>query len=85
MLEQRIKAAQAANDLGTILRLMAESAQLTPQDFIKKTVGSLLYVYYVYINHLHVRPKDLDDLIDGLLFIEAQNYVDERALKTKVT
>lgn len=48
---------------------------MTTADFIQKTCGSLLFVYYTYVNKYHVRPVDMDDLIDGLLYLDAKSYI----------
>ena len=70
--------AQAAGDIATILRLMAKASELTPEDFIKKTIGSLLFIYYAFVSKFNCRPKDLMDMVDGLLFIEANNFVEKQ-------
>ena len=54
---------------------------MTPEDFIQKTVGSLLYVYYIYLDTFKMIPVDIDDLIDGLLYIEARNYTQEQHIR----
>ena len=30
---------------------------------------------------MHVKPADLEDMIDGLLFIDAHQYIKERAIE----
>lgn len=76
-----MRAAQAAGDISTLLSLIATTAELTPADFIKKTVGNVLFVYYIYLKYFRVKPIDLLDLIDGLLFIEAQDYLESSVRK----
>jgi hypothetical protein len=66
--------ASLAGDLSAILRLIQKTSKLPVQEFIKKTCGSLLYMYYTYVKQLHVVPVDLDDLIDGLLYLDAYHY-----------
>lgn len=80
-MEQQIKQAQATGDIATLLRLMGNTTELTPADFIKKTVGSLLYVYYAYVDRFNQRPKDCEDLVDGLLYIETQQFLEKKAYK----
>lgn len=77
-IEQQIRAAQTTGDVATILRLISQTSELTPQDFIKKTLGNLMYIYYLYLSEFHVRPKDLEDMVDGLLFIDARNFLDKK-------
>ena len=67
-------AAQAAGDISTILKLVASTSAMTVTDFIQKTCGSLLFIYYTYVDKLHTRPVDIDDLIDGLLYLDARQY-----------
>ena len=73
-----MQVAAAANDIATIMKLVASSSALKPADFVKKTVGSLLFIYYSYIDRFHVKPRDLDDLMDGLLYVEARTYIDDQ-------
>ena len=64
-----------------MLKLMSQTASLTPADFIKKTVGTILFVYYTYLKYFTLRPQDLEDLVDGLLFIEAKQFMEAQAKK----
>lgn len=71
--------AAASGDIGSLVRLITETSSQTPADFVKKTVGSILFMYYSFVDKFHVRPRDLDDFIDGMLYIEARAYCDEKA------
>lgn len=73
--EQEMKLASARGDIGTILKIISGTSALPPADFIKKTVGGILFIYYTYMDKYHVRPMDLDDLIDGTLYYDAKNYI----------
>lgn len=77
---EAMRAAQAAGDISTILHLIAKTAELTPDDFVTKTVGYALFLYYFYLDSFHCTPKDMEDLIDGLLYIESKRYIEKRAL-----
>lgn len=77
-IQREIRAASEAGDIATIMRLVASTSALKPADFIKKTVGSLLFIYYSYIDKFHVKPRDVDDLVDGMLYIESRNYIEKR-------
>lgn len=66
--------AASSGDIHTIVKVIANTSTLSPTDFIQKTVGSLLYVYYMYVDRFHTVPTDLDDMIDGILYIEAHQY-----------
>lgn len=78
LLRQQIAAAQVSGDIGTILHLMAKTSELTPSDFISKTVGSILFVYYVYLENFHIKPEDLEDMVDGLLYLDAHNFIQKQ-------
>lgn len=68
-----------------MLKELATTAELSTADFIKKTVGNLLFTYYAYLDHFHLRPADAEDLVDGLLFIEAKSYLDKKSIAQNVT
>lgn len=84
LLRQQIAAAQASGDIGTILHLMAKTSELTPSDFIKKTVGNILFVYYVYLENFHIKPKDLEDIVDGLLYLDAHNFIKKQQYENEM-
>jgi hypothetical protein len=58
---------------------MTKTAELTPADFIKKTVGNILFTYYTFLRYFHLRPTSLEDLVDGLLFIESSQFLEKKA------
>lgn len=72
-----MRAAMASGDISTLIKLMTKTAQLTPDDYITKIIGFLRYFYYSYVKYFHVRPKDMLDLADGILFVDARGYVEE--------
>lgn len=82
-IKQELAAAQAAGDISTIVRIITQTSKMTTEDFIKKTCGGLLFLYYMYVEKLHVRPLDMDDMIDGLLFLDAKNYITKTAMEDK--
>lgn len=73
-------AAQVVGDISTIIKIIARTSGLTVEDFIKKTCGSLLFMYYAYLKKFQVRPVDMDDMIDGLLFLDAEHYVQKQQM-----
>lgn len=77
--EREMKLASSSGDIGTLLRLIAGTSALPPADFIKKTVGGILFMYYLFIDKYHVRPVDLDDLVDGSLYLDAKDYIIKQA------
>ncbi len=70
-----MKAASEAGDISTLLRIITKSSSLTVEDYIKKSLGSIRFMYYMYIDKFHVRPKDLIDMVDGLLYLDARTYI----------
>lgn len=79
-----MRAAAARGDIGAILKLITSTSALPPADFIKKTVGGILFIYYLYIDKYHVRPVDLRDLVDGMLYLDAKDYIiKQQALNEK--
>lgn len=74
-IQEELADAQARGDITTILSIISSSSSLTPADYIKKTCGNILFMYYTFVENLHTRPVDLDDLIDGLLFLDSKNYI----------
>lgn len=82
-LQQSIAAAQAAGDIATILKLVASTTELTPADFISKTLGKLRYLYYIYLSTFHARPLDLIDMIDGILYIDVESFMIKKQRSSK--
>ena len=74
-IRKELAAAQAAGDISTILRIVASSSSLTVTDYIQKTCGSLLFLYYSYVDKFHQRPVDIEDMMDGLLYLDAKGYI----------
>lgn len=72
--------AQATGDISTIISLISNASKRTAADFVKETCGSLLFMYYMYMDKLHGVPVDVDDMIDGLLYLDAKNYIVQDAM-----
>lgn len=73
--------ASERGDIGTLLKIVAQTSTLTPADYIKKTVGSILFLYYNFLDKYHTRPIDMEDFIDGILFMDAKNYIIKRQMQ----
>ena len=80
-IEREAQLASARGDISTLLNLIVSTSSLTATDFIKKTCGSLLFMYYSYVENLHVKPTDIDDMIDGILYLEARNYIHDKQME----
>lgn len=79
-IRREVEMAQARGDISAILRLITSSSQITTTDFIKKTCGGYLFLYYTYVENLHVRPTDMNDLVDGLLYLDAITYIKKKEI-----
>lgn len=80
-LQRDITSAEASNDVGAIIALILNTSELTEDDFVNKTLGHLRFLYYSFLEKFHQRPRDMEDLIDGILYIEDINYIQKRARK----
>lgn len=79
-IESMMATAQATGDISTIISLISNASKRTAADFVKETCGSLLFMYYMYMDKLHGVPVDVDDMIDGLLYLDAKNYIVQDAM-----
>lgn len=77
-LKQDILLAQQRGDISTILKLMVSTSSLTATDYIEKSCGNLLYFYYTYVENIHQLPIDVIDMVDGILYLEAKSYVQNK-------
>lgn len=64
-----------------MLSLIVNASELPIEDFIDQTLGSMRYLYYVYLNKFHVVPIDMDDMIDGLMYIDIEQRIQSDAMK----
>ena len=71
----------ARGDLSTLLSLIVNASALPIEDFIDKTLGSMKYLYYIYLNKFHIVPIDMDDLVDGLMYIDIEQRIQADAMK----
>ena len=74
-MEEEISMAHGAGDISQLLSIITETASLTVNDFISKTIGPLKMLYYLYIDKFHMCPTDLDELVDGLLYLDVKEYI----------
>lgn len=72
--------AVSTGNISAILNQIIDASTLTEDDFIEKTVGNLRFLYYSYLDTFHNRPKDIVDMIDGLLYIECKSYIQQQAI-----
>lgn len=61
------------------MRLLTQSSSMTVDDYIEKSLGNLRSQYYLYLDAYHQKPYDLIDMVDGILFLDCKQYVQEKA------
>lgn len=64
-----------------MLSLIVNASELPIDDFIEQTLGSLRYLYYTYLNKFHREPVDMEDLVDGLMYIDIESRINADAMK----
>lgn len=72
---------ESTKDVTQILRLIVDATHLSPVEYIQKTLGSLRFLYYTYVKIFGVRPIDLEDMIDGLLYMDADGYIQKENMR----
>lgn len=63
-----------------MINLIVDSSTLTGDDYIEKTIGHLRCLYYMFLDTFHTRPKDLIDMIDGILYTECKGYIQKQEM-----
>lgn len=53
-----------------MLNAALQANRVTFKDKVDQTIGAYKYFYYKYIEHYHLIPKDLDDIIDGIVYMD---------------
>ena len=77
--QRELAAASAANDIATIVKIIARTSSLKASDYVQKTVGNVMFTYFTYVDNYHTYPRTLDDLVEGILYIEAKHYVQKQS------
>jgi hypothetical protein len=55
----------------------------TDGEIIQEVLGSFKYIYFQFIEALHREPRDIDDLIDGIIYLELNTYFERKAIQNK--
>lgn len=76
-----MQAAMATGDLNTLLTLMARTSKMTVTDYINSTTGSLRFLYYMFLRKFKKTPVDLEELVDGVLFLDVEGYIQKTAME----
>ncbi len=72
--------AASTGNIAAIINEIVDAGALTEDDYIEKSIGNLRFFYYTYLDAFHQKPRDLIDLVDGMLFIECKAYVQQREM-----
>lgn len=65
--------AVASNNLSLLTSLMAEAEKPSITEMIEKSIGVLKVTYYQYVDAYRVKPFDLLDMVEGILFQEIKS------------
>jgi hypothetical protein len=76
-----MEAAARSGDVTTLMRLMTGGRSKSNSDIIKKCMTVLEFFYYQYFDSFGDRPRDIDDLIGGIIFIELKAYFTKKSLE----
>ena len=79
--QAEMAAASAAGDIRSLVSLICQTAERKIEDLIDVTTGPLVFAYYVYMETFHERPQNLDDFVDGLMFLDIKGIQMKRAQK----
>ena len=63
-----------------MVSLVVDSGALSEDDYIEKTIGNLKLHYYLYLDTFHVRPRDLIDMVDGILYNKCKGYIQQKQI-----
>lgn len=77
-LKEQIALASAAGDIGTIISLITQASSLPTEDYVATIMGGTRFMYYSFLNRFHVRPLDMEDMVDGMLFMDAYRYIEKK-------
>jgi len=80
---EQAKTMEAQADIGAMLSLLLSGVTLTEEEFIEKSIGNLRFLYYLFLDKLHTRPRDMEDLVDGLLYLDSVGYITEQEIARK--
>lgn len=77
-LRKQLELAQSTNNITALMNIIVGASSLSEDDYIRKTLGALRLYYYMFLDLFHVRPRDMIELIDGVLYSDIKSYVCEQ-------
>lgn len=60
------------------LMLGAKKKVNTDSELIRAVLG-MKYMYFEFLEAFHREPREIDDLIDGIIYLELNSYFNRRA------
>jgi hypothetical protein len=65
-----VQAKAASGDLNSLVKMLVNQTRKSVDDFVSETLGFVMHSYYTWVKFYHMRPRSLDDFVDGLLYME---------------
>ena len=66
------------SDVSALLSIIVQASTRSPEEFVEESLGSLMFLVFLYMDTFKQEPETLDDLVDGMLYIDSRNYMEER-------
>jgi hypothetical protein len=73
--------AAKAKDVSALMKLMMGSGNKSNSEIVKQCMNTLEFFYYQYFDGFGDRPRDIDDMIGGIIFIELKAYFTKKSLE----
>ena len=77
----KLKQAALAGDISTVISLITQASVRSPGEFIRDSLGSLMFMVYLFEDTFKHEARDMEDLVDGLLYLDAKNYTREAEMR----
>lgn len=63
-----------------MLSILLGGVTLSEDEFVEKCLGNLRFLYYLIVDKLRIRPLDMEEFIDALLYLDSIQYITEQEL-----
>lgn len=64
------------------MSLLCQATERSFSDLVHVSVGPMVLSYFVFLDEYHVKPRDLEELVDGLLYIDLKQIRFDRLKKS---
>jgi hypothetical protein len=78
-----LEAAKAAGNAAAMLNIIFSANKKTGDEIVKESLGDLTFFYYQYMDTFKRCPKDVDDMVDGIIYLELKVYFKKLAIEEK--